>query len=104
MAFIVLERDAPTPPPVELIEQVAGGLPLGELFETMGHATRKKLDRTKTSIAEVLDHVRHPTRLAETGADVIDIASSLARQARSCLLYTSPSPRDRTRTRMPSSA
>ena len=28
----------------------------------------------------------------------------LARQAETCLLYTSPSPRDRTRSRMPSSA
>ena len=28
----------------------------------------------------------------------------VARKSRSCLLYTSPSPRDRTRTRMPSSA
>ena len=30
--------------------------------------------------------------------------AELARQIRSCLLYTSPSPRDRTRSRMPSSA
>ena len=37
---------------------------------------------------------RHLTRqLAESGA-----------QVRVCLLYTSPSPRDRTRSRMPSSA
>ena len=90
MAFIDLERDAPNPPPVELIEQAGGGLPLGELFETMGHATRKTLDRTRTGLAEVLDHVRHPTRLAETGADVIDIASSLARQARSVDRRLSP--------------
>ena len=34
-----------------------------------------------------------------------DIEAELAKShARSCLLYTSPSPRDRTRSRMPSSA
>ena len=31
-------------------------------------------------------------------------AATLAHRARTCLLYTSPSPRDRTRDRMPSSA
>ena len=36
--------------------------------------------------------------------DVIDAALSLSNQVISCLLYTSPSPRDRTRSRMPSSA
>ena len=30
--------------------------------------------------------------------------SRVRKQARGCLLYTSPSPRDRTRTRMPASA
>ena len=34
--------------------------------------------------------------------DNIDVLTSLS--AKSCLLYTSPSPRDRTRSRMPSSA
>ena len=38
------------------------------------------------------------------GADIKMFSESDAYQARSCLLYTSPSPRDRTRSRMPSSA
>ena len=33
-----------------------------------------------------------------------EIFKELAKQRESCLLYTSPSPRDRTRSRMPSSA
>jgi len=37
------------------------------------------------------------------GGEVKDYTVMLA-QARDCLLYTSPSPRDRTRSRMPSSA
>ena len=45
----------------------------------------------------------YPTQLArDMGADII-IGVDLA-QHKSCLLYTSPSPRDRTRSRMPSSA
>mgnify|MGYP003381484134 CR=1 FL=1 len=37
-------------------------------------------------------------------ADTIAKFESLLKQYESCLLYTSPSPRDRTRYRMPSSA
>ena len=33
-----------------------------------------------------------------------DVAANAAVEGASCLLYTSPSPRDRTRSRMPSSA
>ena len=38
------------------------------------------------------------------GETVLDSADLLAAWFNSCLLYTSPSPRDRTRSRMPSSA
>ena len=41
--------------------------------------------------------------LSDMGADVVTIDRPGAR-ASDCLLYTSPSPRDRTRSRMPSSA
>ena len=37
----------------------------------------------------------------EAGADIVDIG---AESARTCLLYTSPSPRDLSTSRMPSSA
>ena len=37
-------------------------------------------------------------------AKVFDLDSSLIKPIKTCLLYTSPSPRDRTRSRMPSSA
>jgi len=36
--------------------------------------------------------------------DIDDVNSKITRENRNCLLYTSPSPRDRTRSRMPSSA
>ena len=44
---------------------------------------------------------------ANTVSRMIEIAKDLAKQFnidKTCLLYTSPSPRDRTRSRMPSSA
>ena len=40
--------------------------------------------------------------MLDSGFDPVEIAKKY--QKRLCLLYTSPSPRDRTRTRMPSSA
>ena len=45
-------------------------------------------------------------QLLETIKDTIPIVRAYALRAylKSCLLYTSPSPRDRTRSRMPSSA
>ena len=48
---------------------------------------------------------RQEIRLALGGVDDLDIqTASTAYEIKTCLLYTSPSPRDRTRSRMPSSA
>ena len=44
------------------------------------------------------------TLYAEGQRRYVESLSAYARQFLSCLLYTSPSPRDRTRSRMPSSA
>ena len=44
----------------------------------------------------------HVVCISRTAKDVQAVADSLSNA--SCLLYTSPSPRDRTRSRMPSSA
>ena len=47
-----------------------------------------------------------PVNLGASAEDVIfvEIDYLAAANAKTCLLYTSPSPRDRTRSRMPSSA
>ena len=50
--------------------------------------------------ADQKDDVRSALR-TEGASDVVLL---VGREARSCLLYTSPSPRDRQKTRMPSSA
>ena len=53
----------------------------------------------------VLDAIRSTAAAAEAGAAVYaSSATSNVVVSTGCLLYTSPSPRDRTRSRMPSSA
>ena len=45
------------------------------------------------------------TDVAARGLDIVDVSHVINfQQPKNCLLYTSPSPRDRTRSRMPSSA
>ena len=56
---------------------------------------REKLSRAETEKAELEEELADVPRLEE---------QVLHFQATDCLLYTSPSPRDRTRSRMPSSA
>ena len=47
----------------------------------------------------------YPGELVENWQDIaLNKMGDLLKKYRSCLLYTSPSPRDRTRSRMPSSA
>ena len=53
--------------------------------------------------AQVIDAVRRNT-CVEYEHIIVDNASSDGTQEWFCLLYTSPSPRDRQRSRMPSSA
>ena len=45
-----------------------------------------------------------PTSGEEINDEIVNSPERLEEMYRSCLLYTSPSPRDRTRSRMPSSA
>ena len=78
-------------------------------------AKDKTLGRLATEIATVLRGKNKPTFTPhlDTGdfvivvnAEKVEVTGKKASQKlyRSCLLYTSPSPRDRTRSRMPSSA
>ena len=46
----------------------------------------------------------HLKDLGQLVAREIEAAGGVAKEFNTCLLYTSPSPRDRTRSRMPSSA
>ena len=44
------------------------------------------------------------TKLTEFHIDISGFSPEIGHEIEDCLLYTSPSPRDRTRSRMPSSA
>ena len=57
--------------------------------------------------AAAISSVSHTARLSRTRgiiAVIDDVLTSRFETYKTCLLYTSPSPRDRTRSRMPSSA
>ena len=57
-------------------------------------------------LVQVGDDVKEDDPILEISTDKVDteVPSPFTGQVTSCLLYTSPSPRDRTRCRMPSSA
>ena len=58
-------------------------------------------------MAEGIDHSTHLKSLADQQLALskeIETKRNLLMKVTGCLLYTSPSPRDRTRSRMPSSA
>ena len=62
---------------------------------------QNKIDTIKKryqSLGYSLARIKSPDRISENGIVILDISEGI------CLLYTSPSPRDRTRSRMPSSA
>ena len=66
-----------------------------------GHKETRWLGMHRQSEIEAETYRRH-TRIRTASSPTQ--ANNAARAANSCLLYTSPSPRDRTRSRMPSSA
>ena len=75
-----------------------------DVFEAAGVPVGQRLSKlTNTGETEPADG---PTAvdLIEAGEIVLVVNSPAGRGPRACLLYTSPSPRDRTRSRMPSSA
>ena len=73
-----------------------------KLAQPAGADTRPTGDRVRESLFNILEGGRFGDVLA--GATVIDAFAGTGALGLDCLLYTSPSPRDRTRSRMPSSA
>ena len=57
----------------------------------------EKIESMKLAVEEAGIRAIHPDKMEE-------FAEYLVQKARTCLLYTSPSPRDRQKSRMPSSA
>ena len=77
----------------------------GQIQVTTDYSVLSQLDTVNICVPTPLNENRTPDMQFITAA-VEQIAQHLhsEQQAQTCLLYTSPSPRDRTRSRMPSSA
>ena len=77
-------------------------------FDRDGVINKERKDYVKTpSELKIFPRIVEPIKkLREAGFVVVVITnqSAINRGLTTCLLYTSPSPRDRTRSRMPSSA
>ena len=59
---------------------------------------------TNTETCDVAATVAQIQRCVDVGADIMRVSVPSMEAAKACLLYTSPSPRDATLSRMPSSA
>ena len=79
---------------------VAGGIPIVKGLREGLAANR--VDRVVGILNGTCNYIL--TTMRETGRDFGDVLADAQALGYACLLYTSPSPRDRTRSRMPSSA
>ena len=80
--------------PVRVVKAIPDDLEIPRLTQRLG-ALMKRF-RTTVQLKKLCNNI--------IDADCIAVAERLLRRSQDCLLYTSPSPRDRTRSRMPSSA
>ena len=69
---------------------------------SVGHVTLVEGDSVRTGVTAIIPHPGNIFR--EKVPAAFWAGNGFGKLAGSCLLYTSPSPRDRTRSRMPSSA
>ena len=95
--FEVLESDGlESKYPLEFMASLMGNPELTRNVAVAGHLHHGKTVLLDTLVSET-HHTRHETRSNQKQMRYTDSRLD-------CLLYTSPSPRDRTRSRMPSSA
>ena len=80
---------------------IIGRIP--SLEETQAFLNSKNKSKREDLIDKLLDSYGRTSQQFNFWADLLRITSQMG-NGLSCLLYTSPSPRDRTRSRMPSSA
>ena len=79
---------------------------IGKFTDVLFHVEKPKESAYKIEGLEVASASNGASAEAAKEVEVVDIKALLAMGdiGHGCLLYTSPSPRDRTRSRMPSSA
>ena len=72
-------------------------------LDELAHATQV-FDKLITEIKDLRDIVFHIRKAIAVANAQVGVTNLLADKAKTCLLYTSPSPRDLSTSRMPSSA
>ena len=88
------------------------GLETAQILAGLGHnlvihgRNADKLKKTHKLLLEIAPNIEIDTYKADLSDfyQVAQLVDNIKKCHQPCLLYTSPSPRDRTRTRMPSSA
>ena len=81
------------------LDEAAGMAPSGSAVAQIDYAIQALQARAQATMGQGA-----MGRMTPEGAKLGKVAQRLNKILKSCLLYTSPSPRDRTRSRMPSSA
>ncbi len=89
MVFLAMQNSAATGQGIAEVTKV----PPGYLSKIMQQLVKSKLVNSQRGIGGGFVLARTPAEIS-----ILDVVNAV------CLLYTSPSPRDRTRSRMPSSA
>ena len=80
LEFIDFTRDAPARPPVEVPPAPHTNW-WSSMGESLERAARQQLDFARRTVDEVAHAVTHPTSVVETGAELVELARSTARQA-----------------------
>ena len=86
--------------PQDLVRKLEGCLKLNEAYQEQYRLTKSKLEQTPKGKQFTFDEMKIFGKFDLFCRRVIKLIDMFS----TCLLYTSPSPRDRTRSRMPSSA
>ena len=82
-------------------------MPVPVIVLNFGHSVLNSLEDYTQAASEIYRHYRQGKNVVAVNSaqgDQTDVLMAEARRIGPCLLYTSPSPRDATLSRMPSSA
>ena len=75
------EQPRPEPPETEEVSEAEPSSLVDTLVETTTHNLRRQLGIARRAVSNAADLARHPNKLPELGAEVVNAAQSLVRQA-----------------------